>query len=360
MREAFLKASGSASWMPGAPSSSMAMNLMRLEPMTAPRPPRPWLRILPDGSFTAMFAEVRRISPAGPMAITPVFLPRSDWRASMTAKFPRPRSPRSSSMVTPSLLTLRAYQPSPLGMPSTIRALMPRRANIWAAVPPTLLSLMPPVSGLLAPADRRPELDAAVPESSPGANTSLLLGPRAWQVGGTSFATMVDVRARPPRPAHSAGTSSTTVVRSGRFTRRILSMVGSPQGLGWIPDQGRRCAGRRRRGAILDIGVREAPADPVGNGKKRGSNPPDPPPLLGLKRYFLIIYVSNRYPDGTVWRDPRPDWPPEGPWRRGRGRPRSAGRSGTASSGRGSSSPGFWGPSWRPPGAAARPRVWTR
>ena len=269
MREALLKASGSASWMPGAPSSSMAMNLIRLEPMTAPRPPRPWLRILPEGSFTEMLAAVSRISPAGPMAITPVFLPRRDWRASMTAKFPRPRSPRSSSMVTPSLPTLRAYQPSPWGMPSTIRALMPRRANIWAAVPPTLLSLMPPVSGLFAPADRRPELDAAVPDSRPGANTSLLLGPRAWQVGGTSFATMVEVRARPPRPAHSIGTSSMAVVRSVMFTRRILSMVGSPQGLGSVPDQGRRCAGSRRRGVILDMDIREAPASWMRMGKKR-------------------------------------------------------------------------------------------
>jgi hypothetical protein len=62
------------------------------------------------------------------------------------------------------------------------------RASICAAVSPALLSLMVPVSGLLAPAERRPEFAAAVPLRSPGANTSLLLAPRAWQVGGTSAA----------------------------------------------------------------------------------------------------------------------------------------------------------------------------
>ncbi len=46
-----------------------------LEPMTAPSPPRPWLRILLSGSLTEMLAAVILISPAGPMVRTPVFLP---------------------------------------------------------------------------------------------------------------------------------------------------------------------------------------------------------------------------------------------------------------------------------------------
>ena len=64
----------------------------------------------------------------------------------------------------------------------------PRLPPILPAVPPAFDSLMPPVSGLLAPADRRPELAAAVPDSRPGAKTSLLFGPSGWQVGGTSAA----------------------------------------------------------------------------------------------------------------------------------------------------------------------------
>jgi len=50
-------------------------------------------------------------------------------------------------------------------------------ASICAEVPPALDSLMVPVSGLLAPQERRPELAAWVPESRPGAKTSLLFLP---------------------------------------------------------------------------------------------------------------------------------------------------------------------------------------
>ena len=128
-------------------------------------------------------------------------------------------------MVTASLVTCTLYHLSSLGWPSTISALMPSLASILAAVPPALDSLMPPVSGLLAPAEMRPELAAAVPESRPGANTSLLLGPSAWQVGGTSAATMVEVRARPPKPAQAAGTGSMLVVRSVMLTRTIRSIA---------------------------------------------------------------------------------------------------------------------------------------
>ena len=43
---------------------------------------------------------------------------------------------------------------------------------------------MPPVSGLLAPTDRRPPLGAEVPPSVPGAKTSLLPGPERIGVCG--------------------------------------------------------------------------------------------------------------------------------------------------------------------------------
>ncbi len=250
VREAALNRSGSASRMPGPPSSSTVMNLTRLEPMTAPRPPRPWLRSLPEGSRTEMLAAVTRNSPAVPMQSTPAFFPRRPSMASSTAKLFLPMSSRSSWMATPSLVIRRPYQASPLGRPSMIRALMPRRANIWAAVPPTLLSLMPPVSGLLAPQERRPELEAEVPERRPGAKTSLLLGPRGWQAGGTSLATMVEVRARPPRPAQAAGVSSVRVVRSVRLTLRILSMVCSLRTARRNPCKRTGCAMSSPRGGM--------------------------------------------------------------------------------------------------------------
>ncbi len=109
-----------------------------------------------------------------------------------------------------------------------ISALQPIFASLWAEVPPEFDSLMVPVSGLLAPAEIRPELEAAVPESKPGAKTSLFLGPKAWQVGGTSAATILDVSPRPPWPAQFSGTSSMDVERSVMFTRKILSAMVSP------------------------------------------------------------------------------------------------------------------------------------
>ena len=76
------------------------------------------------------------------------------------------------------------------------------------AVPPALDSLIPLVNGLFAPAENRPELAQEVPESIPGAKTSLLYLPSGWQVGFTSLATTVDVKPLPPIPIHSSGTSS--------------------------------------------------------------------------------------------------------------------------------------------------------
>ncbi|MBP1628865.1 MAG: hypothetical protein H6Q00_3340 [Holophagaceae bacterium] len=124
-------------------------------------------------------------------------------------------------MLTPSLVMWTLYQPSPLGMPSRMRACISSLASIRAAVPPALDSLMPPVRGLLAPADKRPELAAEVPVSIPGAKTSLLFGPRGWQDGGTSWATTVEVRARPPNPAQESGTGPSRDASFVRSTRRM-------------------------------------------------------------------------------------------------------------------------------------------
>src|SRR4030042_1118980 len=74
----------------------------------------------------------------------------------------------------------------------------PGGANLVAAVPPTLLSLIPPVKGLLAPMESLPELAAVVPVKSPGAITSLLCWPIGLHVGETSLFTTMDVSPRPP------------------------------------------------------------------------------------------------------------------------------------------------------------------
>ncbi len=100
-----------------------------------------------------------------------------------------------------------------------IKALTPNFAIMPALVPPTLDSLMPPVSGLFAPKELRPELDALVPESSPGAKTSLLLGPKGWHSGSTSSLTTVEVKPLPPRPIQCAGTSSILKLRFDILTR---------------------------------------------------------------------------------------------------------------------------------------------
>ena len=73
---------------------------------------------------------------------------------------------------------------------------------------PALLSLIVPVSGLLAPAESLPEFAHMVPVSNPGAKISLLYLPRGSQVGFTSWDTMVDVKPLPPSTFHFSGTSS--------------------------------------------------------------------------------------------------------------------------------------------------------
>jgi len=59
--------------------------------------------------------------------------------------------------------------------PSKTSAPMPSRASFWPAVPPTLLSLMPSVKGLLLPIESLPDEDAFVPANKPGAIQSYCL-----------------------------------------------------------------------------------------------------------------------------------------------------------------------------------------
>ncbi|KAF5032318.1 hypothetical protein DSECCO2_618550 [anaerobic digester metagenome] len=72
---ALLNSSGLAMGTADAPASSMTTALIPLEPMTAPSPPRPALRMLPSGSAKEMLAAVSFISPAGPMSATPTLGP---------------------------------------------------------------------------------------------------------------------------------------------------------------------------------------------------------------------------------------------------------------------------------------------
>jgi len=95
---------------------------------------------------------------------------------------------------------------------------IPNRASFCAAKPPALLSLIPPVSGDLAPAESRPLFAAGDPDRMPGAKINLFAFPSAWQVAGTSSNTILDVSARPPRPAYASGTSSKPNVFSLVFT----------------------------------------------------------------------------------------------------------------------------------------------
>lgn len=81
---------------------------------------------------------------------------------------------------------------------------------------------MVPVRGLFAPTESLPEEGALVPERSPGAKTSLLNGPRGSHPGGTSSATIREVRALPPRRAYFSGRSSNLTSREVMLRRRIL------------------------------------------------------------------------------------------------------------------------------------------
>jgi len=71
MRAASLNFTASLGITGGVPVSSMEMNLTFFEPITAPRPPRPRLRMRDSGSATEILAESIFISPTGPMAMTP-------------------------------------------------------------------------------------------------------------------------------------------------------------------------------------------------------------------------------------------------------------------------------------------------
>jgi hypothetical protein len=51
--------------------------------------------------------------------------------------------------------------------------------------------------------ESRLDIAAPVPLRRPGAITSLFSPPKGWQSGGTSFETMAEVIALPPRPAYS-------------------------------------------------------------------------------------------------------------------------------------------------------------
>jgi hypothetical protein len=85
---------------------------------------------------------------------------------------------------------------------------------------------MPPVSGLLAPTERRPPFGAVVPPKRPGAKTSLASGPSASDFGGTSLKMIASVRARPTNFLYLSGTGSFFTDRSDMFTLRMLAMHG--------------------------------------------------------------------------------------------------------------------------------------
>ena len=64
---------------------------------------------------------------------------------------------------------------------------------------------MPPVSGLLPPTESRPEVGAAVPDTTPGASTNTLSGPRGSQVGSHSSVRILADSPRPPSSFQASG-----------------------------------------------------------------------------------------------------------------------------------------------------------
>ena len=123
-----------------------------------------------------MLAAAIFISPAGPMVMTPILPPRRLFKGLDDGEIALADQLRFFADGDAGGGDLQAVPVVPCGWPSMIRALTPSWPASGPTVPPALASLMVPVSGLLAPKERRPELAARVPESRPGAKTSLLCG----------------------------------------------------------------------------------------------------------------------------------------------------------------------------------------
>jgi len=139
-------------------------------------------------------------------------LPKRSQRSSLVSYIPLllKSSAGISSAPAASIFSMNAL--FFFGFPSITTARIPSLPSFCPGRPPALDSLMPPVRGLLPPTEIRPELGAMDPASNPGATTSLLLGPRGWQRGGTSSATTLDVNARPPKRRYFSGSSSKVTV----------------------------------------------------------------------------------------------------------------------------------------------------
>jgi len=178
--------------------------------MTAPRPPRPAARPgCPLRSANWMDAAVRRCSPATPILAVATRFPNRSQSFVIISPLLTPTYSSAAKNSTLSFLITIMENPSSSGLSSKTRALIPSRASFWETRPPLLLSLIPPVNGDFPPTESRPELAAGEPDNNPGAKTSLLYLLKGWQVAGTSFKIIFDVRARPPSPAiSSAGVSN--------------------------------------------------------------------------------------------------------------------------------------------------------
>ena len=112
--------------------------------------------------------------------------------------------------------------------PQRTSAEIPSRASFRAADPPEFDSLIVPVRGLFPPTERRPLLGREVPAMIPGAKTTTFSGPRGSAFGGTSDATIAEVRPRPPSPEYRCGISSQELFLDVRSTRRIFA-IGIPR-----------------------------------------------------------------------------------------------------------------------------------
>ncbi|MPN41243.1 hypothetical protein SDC9_188785 [bioreactor metagenome] len=96
-----------------------------------------------------------------------------------------------------------------------------------AVIPPPLLSLIPPVSGLLAPMLILFALETVVPVKKPFSIIILFSVPRGSQRGFTSFNMIFAIRPLPPVFKYSSDAFSYVICLFFVFTLKIVSIFTS-------------------------------------------------------------------------------------------------------------------------------------
>ena len=95
-------------------------------------------------------------------------------------------------------------------------------------VPPEFASLMPPVSGLLQPTERRLALEKLVPANGPAEKISGLSGDSGSTLATPSSSRVLAMKCRPARITSRPSSVSVLTERSARLMCRYLRMSKSP------------------------------------------------------------------------------------------------------------------------------------